>query len=69
MSKCYLTVLWGEDPKLAESEPQVYTFNSKAERDAFMQGVGEAEGWMGLGWELHEKPKTFDKTKFENWKE
>ena len=65
--KCYLTVLWGEDPIAAESEPVVYTFNTVEERNAFCKGVHEADGWNGSDWKTHEEPKTFDKTEFYNW--
>ena len=69
MSKYYLTVLWGESPKRFDNKPQMYTFNSKAERDAFMEGVGEADGWNECAWHEHEKPKKFYRKSFFNWRE
>tara|TARA_R110001599_G_scaffold346815_1_gene572511 strand:- start:924 stop:1178 length:255 start_codon:yes stop_codon:yes gene_type:complete len=65
--KCYLTVMWGEDPKLAENEPQLYTFNSVEERNAFCKGAIEADGWYGSDWKTHEEPKTFKNEEFHNW--
>jgi hypothetical protein len=41
-----ITILWGSDPQEGD-EPKTYTFATKAELDAFMTGVAEAEGWMG----------------------
>ena len=65
--KYYLTVLWGENPKEAENEPELYTFNSKEEREAFCKGADEADGWYGADWHKHDAPKTFKNEEFHNW--
>ena len=55
MDKTKVAIVWGEDDstraankmwETMENEPVVYSFDSIAERDAFMKGVGEAIGWM-----------------------
>lgn len=43
----HVTILWGEMPE-DEQEPQTYRFATKAELDAFMLGVYEMDGWLGL---------------------
>lgn len=42
----HVKILWGEAPEEGD-EPQTYTFPTKAEKDAFMLGLAEMEGWMG----------------------
>lgn len=42
-----VTILWAERPE-AEDKAVTYTFDTLAELDAFMLGVTEAEGWLGL---------------------
>jgi len=64
----YLSVLWGEQPE-KDAEPTIYTFNTEREREAFMKGVNEAEGWMGSDWILHDEPKTYKPKQFENYQE
>ena len=67
--KFYLTALWGEEPREAEQDPILYTFNSKEERDAFCQGADEMAGWLGADWKRHDEYKTFKKSEFANWRE
>lgn len=62
----YLSVLWGEQPD-QDADPTTYTFNTEREREAFMKGVNEAEGWMGSDWILHDKPQTYKPKQFENY--
>lgn len=48
--KCYLTVLWGENPIASESEPEVYTFNTVEERDAFVKAyMRQTDGMVLIG--------------------
>lgn len=42
-----VTILWAERPE-AEDRATTYSFDSLAELNAFMLGVTEAEGWLGL---------------------
>ena len=46
-----VTIAWGSDGWRQvdpdADEPQTYRFETKAELDAFMTGVVEAEGWAG----------------------
>ena len=62
----YLSVLWGEQPE-KDAEPTIYTFNSEREREAFMKGVKEAEGWMGSDWILHDEPQIYKPKQFDNY--
>lgn len=41
-----IQILWGQAPE-KDAEPQNYTFNTKAELDAFLLGIAEGDGWMG----------------------
>lgn len=41
-----VTILWGESPEPGD-EPKTYTFTTEAERDAFLLGVDEGDGWHG----------------------
>jgi len=41
-----VTILWGES-SLGRDEPITYTFDTKAEADAFRLGVNEGVGWHG----------------------
>ena len=65
-SQYYLSVLWGEQPE-KDADPTIYTFNTEREREAFMKGVNEAEGWMGSDWILHDEPQTYKPKQFENY--
>lgn len=40
--KVSITIIWGSDRK----EKKTYTFNNSHEKDIFMKGVDEAEGWL-----------------------
>ena len=60
----YLTFLWGEDPVEEEQTPKTYTFKNEGEREAFLKGVRECEGWMGYDYFPHEEPRTFKMTDF-----
>jgi hypothetical protein len=48
----YVTIAWGSEGWRATDDeapdPDTYRFATKAELDAFMNGVVEAEGWMGF---------------------
>ena len=66
MNEYYLSVLWGEQPE-KNANPKRYTFNSEGEREAFMKGVNEAEGWMGSDWILHDEPQIYNPKQFENY--
>ena len=46
----YLTVLWGE-----AGYPEVYEWETAAERFAFMNGVNEADGWDRVRWHEHDE--------------
>ena len=65
----YLTFLWGEDPVEEEQTPKTYTFKNESEREAFLKGVSECEGWMRYDYFPHEKPHTFKLTDFNNVEE
>ena len=41
MKEYSLTIKWGVDGDVT----QTYTFNTEAEKEAFLHGVGEGEGW------------------------
>jgi hypothetical protein len=41
-----LKIIWGEAPEQATT-PEVYEFNTYAEREAFLWGVEEMNGWLG----------------------
>jgi hypothetical protein len=43
-----LHIMWGESPEDGQ-KAATYLFNTGAERDAFIRGVNEMDGW--LGWE------------------
>ena len=66
MNEYYLSVLWGEQPE-KNANPKRYTFNSEREREAFMKGVNEAEGWMGSDWILQDEPQIYNPKQFENY--
>lgn len=42
-----VTVLWGEAPDPGEENWKTYTFETKAELDAFKLGMAEMDGWAG----------------------
>lgn len=53
--KFTMSIHWGSRATRAESpEASEYEFDSKAERDAFLEGVDEASGWTE--YETCEKP-------------
>lgn len=41
-----ITILWGECPE-PDDRAKTYTFNTEAEKNAFLLGVTEMDGWMG----------------------
>lgn len=41
-----LKIIWGEAPEQATT-PEVYEFSTEAEREAFLWGVEEMDGWLG----------------------
>ena len=41
MKKYSLTITWGTDGEVT----QTYTFDTEAERDAFLHGVEQCDGW------------------------
>ena len=41
-----ITILWGECPEDGQ-EAVTYSFDTKAELDAFELGVAEMDGWLG----------------------
>lgn len=41
-----ITILWGSEPHDGQ-EAITYSFNTKAELDAFEYGMTEMEGWLG----------------------
>lgn len=43
--KFFLVIHWGEMPDCGNEEH--YIFDTEAERNAFMLGVAEADGWQG----------------------
>ena len=42
MKELSLTITWGTD----EDVTQTYTFNTEAEKDAFLWGVEQGDGWF-----------------------
>jgi predicted RNA-binding Zn-ribbon protein involved in translation (DUF1610 family) len=46
-----VTILWGQAPEPGD-KPITYSFSTKAELDAFMEGVEAMDGWMG--WDIKE---------------
>lgn len=40
-----ITILWGESPE-PDDKPVTYTFNTKAELQAFIDGIEACDGWM-----------------------
>ena len=62
----YLTFLWSEDPVGEGQTPITYKFKNESEREAFLQGVRESEGWMGYDYFPHEEPCTFKMSDFSN---
>ncbi|MBD9544300.1 hypothetical protein IB276_33175 [Ensifer sp. ENS04] len=43
--KFSVKILWGQ-AREEDDEPKLYEFDTQAELDAFMLGVGEMDGWM-----------------------
>jgi len=41
-----ITILWGENPE-PDAVPEKYSFNTLAERDAFILGIEQCDGWQG----------------------
>ena len=39
----FVTIQWGEDPR--DQQTELYEFDTFAEREAFLKGVAEADGW------------------------
>jgi len=44
--KIKIEIHWGTAMSREDSKPVVYTFDSEKEKDSFMYGVEEANGWM-----------------------
>lgn len=38
--------MWGESPE-PDATPKTYSFNTIPERDAFILGIEEMDGWQG----------------------
>ena len=41
-----VTILWGQCPEDGQ-EAITYKFNTEAEANAFREGIGEMDGWLG----------------------
>ena len=65
----YLTILWGADPRGHNQKPITYMFFSNQERNAFIDGMNNMNGWEKYDLHFHDEPKTFDVTDFDNWRE
>jgi len=46
MPKFTITIMWGESPE-PDATPKTYSFNTIPERDAFILGIKEMDGWQG----------------------
>ena len=46
MSNFTITIMWGESPE-PDATPKTYSFNTIPERDAFILGIKEMDGWQG----------------------
>jgi hypothetical protein len=46
MSNFTITMMWGESPE-PDATPKTYSFNTIPERDAFILGIKEMDGWQG----------------------
>jgi hypothetical protein len=68
MAEYYVTVLWGETPMKGDT-PATYEFCTKDERACFSYGIEEAIGWNNCEWIVHDKPKKFKLTDFDNYEE
>tara|TARA_R100001230_G_C5679047_1_gene185388 strand:- start:1393 stop:1788 length:396 start_codon:yes stop_codon:yes gene_type:complete len=64
----FITILWGADPKGHNQKPITYAFFSKDERSAFIDGMNAMDGWEKYDAHIHDEPKTFDVTDFDNWR-
>lgn len=62
VKKYYVTVLWGESPTYA---PMTYVFYSEEAREAYIQGINDAVGWMEAEPIEHDEPKKFSMNDFE----
>ena len=40
-------IVWGENPHNSDYELKQYSFNTKAELDAFILGINAMDGWHG----------------------
>tara|TARA_Y100000004_G_C8707259_1_gene324339 strand:+ start:161 stop:388 length:228 start_codon:yes stop_codon:yes gene_type:complete len=40
-------IVWGENPYNSDYELEQYSFNTKAELDAFILGINAMDGWHG----------------------
>ena len=47
MMKHKIGIVWGEHPSNSDYKLQEYSFNTKAELDAFIHGMNEMNGWHG----------------------
>ena len=65
----FITILWGADPKGHNQKPITYVFFTEDEREAFINGMHAMDGWETYSAHIHDYPKTFDVTDFDNWSE
>ena len=64
MSKYTVWYMWGEQPDKGQ-EPVKYSFETRAELNAFMHGIAEAVGWQDEDCIIsQEKPKA---SEFDNY--
>lgn len=47
MSEHKIGIVWGEHPSNSDYDLREYSFNTKAELDAFIYGMTEMDGWHG----------------------
>ena len=67
--KCYVTFLWGFEPEYFGTQPKTYVFNTKREREWFIRGVMEVDGYNGYSFIEHDKPKKFEPKDFPNFED